>query len=283
MKKIAEFIKLEEDAPIENKMLTNQVERAQKMLEDRNFSVRKHVLSYDNVMNRQRDIIYSERNKVLGGEDVHEQILKMAEGVAENIIMSHADFKSEVSEWDYDGFNKALEDKLLPEGSNVINEKLADTGDVNELKKAVLDLAYRKYNEKIEEAKEQGIDFSEVERVVMLRCVDRNWIEHIDAMNILRQGIGLRAYGQRDPVISYQNEGFEMFDNMIETIREQTVTTLFKGVFKKQITHEKGNSELVTNDNTSKTVRNEGSKVGRNDPCPCGSGKKYKNCCLNKK
>lgn len=282
MKRIAEFINIEDNVPIENKMLTSQVERAQRMLEDRNFSVRKHVLSYDNVMNRQRDIIYSERNKVLSGVDVHEQILKMADGVAEDIIAAHADFKADVSEWDYDGFNKALEEKLLPEESNVVTLKLADYGDINLIKKEVLDCAYKAYDKKIEEAKEQGIDFAEVERVVMLRCVDRNWIEHIDAMNTLRQGIGLRAYGHRDPVISYQQEGFEMFDHMIETIQEQTVTTLFKGIFKKQITHERKKAELSTNEDKVQTVRNKGDKIGRNDLCPCGSGKKYKNCCLNK-
>ena len=181
------------------------------MVESRNFSIRKQVLSYDDVMNAQREIIYKERGKVLDGLDVHDQILDMIDSLAEHVIETHADYKQDYKTWDYEAFNNALEQKMIPKGSNVITEKLASQYDVYKMKDAVLKIALKNYEDKIAKAKEQGIDWGEIERIILLKTVDAKWMDHIDQMDALRRGIGLRALGQRDPVLSYRQEGWNMF------------------------------------------------------------------------
>ena len=280
MKQIAELFRMDEDDAISSGIVTKQIERAQLMVESRNFSIRKQVLSYDDVMNAQREIIYKERGKVLDGLDVHDQILDMIDSLAEHVIETHADYKQDYKTWDYEAFNNALEQKMIPKGSNVITEKLASHYDVYKMKDAVLKIALKNYEDKIAKAKEQGIDWGEIERIILLKTVDAKWMDHIDQMDALRRGIGLRALGQRDPVLSYRQEGWNMFDDMIERIHGETASILLKI---EVVKNEEGKEKMSVDKSSQKVaVKNAGSKkaeVGRNDPCPCGSGKKYKNCC----
>ncbi|CDE72391.1 protein translocase subunit SecA [Acidaminococcus sp. CAG:917] len=280
MKQIAELFRMDEDDAISSGIVTKQIERAQLMVESRNFSIRKQVLSYDDVMNAQREIIYKERGKVLDGLDVHDQILDMIDSLAEHVIETHADYKQDYKTWDYEAFNNALEQKMIPKGSNVITEKLASHYDVYKMKDAVLKIALKNYEDKIAKAKEQGIDWGEIERIILLKTVDAKWMDHIDQMDALRRGIGLRALGQRDPVLSYRQEGWNMFDDMIERIHGETASILLKI---EVVKNEEGKEKMSVDKSSQKVaVKNAESKkaeVGRNDPCPCGSGKKYKNCC----
>ena len=273
MQSVANALHMDEDTPIEVKILTRSIERAQMTVENRNYSVRKHVLAYDDVMNRQREIIYAERNKVLMEEDVHEEIVKMIPSVVEEYVAQIIDYGKDYILWDYEKINKEIEDRLLPAGSNVVTKDLASDLSLAKIVKAVAVAAVNAYDDKQDAINAAGLDFGSFERRVMLFEVDRKWIEHIDAMDALRKGIGLRAIGQRDPVISYANEGFEMFDEMIASIQRDIVYRVLKE-----------DRFLVK---ASPAVRFKGINVnqeskkepGRNDPCPCGSGKKYKNCC----
>ncbi len=277
MKSVAEAMHFDDDTPISNGIITKQIERAQRMVESRNFSIRKQVLSYDDVMNAQREIIYKERGKVLDGLDVHDQILDMIDDLAEDIIGSYADYKTDYNTWDYDAFNAALENKMLPKGSNVMNADLCSCFDVYKLKEVVMKIALDDYNAKYEQLKKDGIDFGEIERVVLLRTVDSKWMDHIDAMDALRRGIGLRGYGQRDPVIAYRQEGWEMFEDMVNRIHTETASLLLKvQVEKRDDGSAKLNQQIAA---AKKSAATSKGKVGRNDPCPCGSGLKYKNCC----
>ena len=280
MKQIAELFRMDEDDAISSGIVTKQIERAQLMVESRNFSIRKQVLSYDDVMNAQREIIYKERGKVLDGLDVHDQILDMIDSLAEHVIETHADYKQDYKTWDYEAFNNALEQKMIPKGSNVITEKLASHYDVYKMKDAVLKIALKNYEDKIAKAKEQGIDWSEIERIILLKTVDAKWMDHIDQMDALRRGIGLRALGQRDPVLSYRQEGWNMFDDMIERIHGETASILLKiEVVKNEEGKEKMSVDKSSQKVAVKNAETKKAEVGRNDPCPCGSGKKYKNCC----
>ena len=280
MKQIAELFRMDEDEAISSGLVTKQIERAQLMVESRNFSIRKQVLSYDDVMNAQREIIYKERGKVLDGLDVHDQILDMIDSLAEHVIETHADYKQDYKTWDYEAFNNALEQKMIPKGSNVITEKLASHYDVYKMKDAVLKIALKNYEDKIAKAKEQGIDWGEIERIILLKTVDAKWMDHIDQMDALRRGIGLRALGQRDPVLSYRQEGWNMFDDMIERIHGETASILLKiEVVKNEGGKERMSVNQAAQKGAAKVTEPKKAEVGRNDPCPCGSGKKYKNCC----
>ena len=280
MKQIAELFRMDEDEAISSGLVTKQIERAQLMVESRNFSIRKQVLSYDDVMNAQREIIYQERGKVLDGLDVHDQILDMIDSLAEHVIETHADYKQDYKTWDYEAFNNALEQKMIPKGSNVITEKLASHYDVYKMKDAVLKIALKNYEDKIAKAKEQGIDWGEIERIILLKTVDAKWMDHIDQMDALRRGIGLRALGQRDPVLSYRQEGWNMFDDMIERIHGETASILLKiEVVKNEGGKEQMSVNQAAQKGVAKATEPKKAEVGRNDPCPCGSGKKYKNCC----
>ncbi len=277
MQSIAAAMNLDENTPISNALITRQIERAQRMVEGRNYSIRKQVLSYDDVMNQQREIIYKERGKVLDGMDVHDQIIDMIGELAEEIIGYYADYKTDYHSWDYEAFNAALEKRMLPEGSNVMNADLCSCFDVYKLKEAVMNIAVPDYNNKVEQLNNDGFDFGNLERIVLLKTVDAKWMDHIDAMDALRRGIGLRGYGQRDPVISYRQEGWEMFEDMVSRIHTETASILLKVHVEKKEGEEAKLSQKIAS--AKKTVVGDGNKVGRNDPCPCGSGKKYKNCC----
>lgn len=277
---MAQKLKIEEDMPIEMKMLTSGIEKAQARIEDRDFSIRKHVLAYDDVMNVQRNIIYAERAKVLAGEDISEQIQKMINDETERIVDNYVDDSVDPSRWDYEAFNGALEQRVLANGTNLLNEENCASANAYKIRDLVLDTVYDQYDKKAAAAEENGIDFKEVARVVLLKNVDSKWMDHIDNMHRLKQGIGLVAYGQKDPVVVYKQEGYEMFEEMTEAIARDTVTTLCKAVIEKSVQAKPVAQEVATSGgaNTTTTVRKD-KKVGRNDPCPCGSGKKYKNCC----
>lgn len=278
LKAITDSFHFDEGTPISSGIMSKQIEKAQRMVESRNYSIRKQVLAYDDVMNAQREVIYGERGKVLNGLDVHDQIVAMFDELAEEIIGYYADYKVELTEWDYDAFNAALEKRMLPQGTNLMNIELCDCFDVYKLKTEVLKVATEYYEKKIEKAKKDGIDFGEVERFILLKTVDAKWMDHIDAMDALRRGIGLRGYGQRDPVIAYREEGWDMFDDMISRIHSETASILLKVNVEKK---EEGSQELQMQNAAAKAKQSAVVKkeVGRNDPCPCGSGLKFKNCC----
>ena len=271
---VVEKIGLEEDMPIEHKMLTKSIEGAQKKVEGRNFGIRKHVLQYDDVMNKQREIIYADRRRVLEGENLQEQIENMIHSLIEEGVMSYSQ-----DGFDAERFVEYMYNLFMPRGS-------IEVSDIENLKteqviETVFEIAMKIYNGKEERI---GSDrMREVERVVLLQAVDSHWIDHIDAMDQLRQGIGLRAIGQQDPVIAYTDEGFNMFNEMNAHIKEDTIKYLFnitieEPVERKQVIDVDHLSSNVDEDANSKTVRKEDT-TGRNDDCPCGSGKKYKKCC----
>ena len=280
MYNVAQKFNLDEDTAIELKTITRQIEIAQAKIEARDFSIRKNVLAFDDVMNVQRNIIYKERNTVLDGVDIHEQILKMIAEQVDIVCNNYVDFNQGYNSWDLDAFNGALEQKVLRAGTNIVTRELASTMDYEKIKKTILDEVYAQYEAKVAEAKENGIDYNEIERVVLLRNVDSKWMDHIDNMHRLRQGISLVAYGQKDPVVVYKNEGLDMFDEMIDAINRDTVNIVCKAVVERKVENKQVARETSTNQNNSEgTVRRNSAKVGRNDPCPCGSGRKYKNCC----
>ena len=228
MKALYQMFKIQEDEALESRMLSRGIENAQRTIEGRNFGIRKNVLQYDDVMNTQRLVMYGERMKVLKGEDVHEQVLKyIPDYVAETVNNAvNVDLMPEL--WNAEELNAALEAKVLPEGTNYITQERLAKWDYEYALQKITKKVVKEYEKKIEELKALGIDFGAVERQVLLRTVDRNWIDHIDAMDQLRKGISLRAFGQVDPVIAYKQEGFEMFDEMVERIQRTTISVLLK-------------------------------------------------------
>ncbi len=293
MKKIYSVFCKDEDTCLQSKMLSRGIENAQRAIEGRNFGIRKTVLQYDDVMNKQREVMYAERMKVLKGEDVHEQVVKYIPDFVRKVVSEAVNIDEMPEKWDADALNRALENRLLPEGSHFITPEKLAKWDVDFAIDKITKATEKAYEEKIKEVKEElGIDYADVERRFLLMNVDRNWIDQIDAMDQLRKGIGLRAYGNVDPVISYKQEGFEMFDEMVERIQSTTIAMLLKVRIEvsrpmvKPIDEPKpavDTAELTTNSSESsgpaRPVSHAQKTPGRNDPCPCGSGKKYKNCC----
>ena len=277
IKDMVEKLGLKDDDQIENKFLSNAIEQAQKKVEGNNFEIRKSLLQYDNVMNRQREIIYSQRRMVLEGADVKENIFAMIKDVITETVNAHAVDDKNRDDWDIKGIIKYLEDIYLPKGA--IKEEELEVLSRDEIIGKLYEKALELYKHKEEEF---GENMREVERVVLLHSVDVKWMDHIDAMDQLKQGIGLRAYRQRDPVSEYQIEGMNMFDEMIYTIKEDTVKTLYRVKPEKKVQRERVAEAVSTNMDDSvkrQPIVRKGKKIGRNDPCPCGSGKKYKNCC----
>jgi len=278
---IVNALGLEEDQPIEHKMLSNAIENAQKRVEGKNFDIRKHVLQYDDVMNKQREVIYAQRRMVLNGENLKDSFIKMIESVVDRIISAYCSESPHPEFWDWEGMTKYAENIFLPPGTlNVDKEEMEDITKES-LREKMLASALKAY-----EAREQELGselMREFERVVLLKVVDEKWMEHIDAMDQLRYGIGLRAYGQRDPVIEYKFEGFEMFEEMIKSIQEDAVKLLLRARIDREhaIQREKVAEPINASHGSEpkKPVTRSSDKVGRNDPCPCGSGKKYKKCC----
>ncbi|MBR2908873.1 MAG: preprotein translocase subunit SecA [Clostridia bacterium] len=278
LKKMAEVLKLEEDTSINWKFFSRSVETAQKRVEGRNFSIRKQVVEYDNVLNRQREEVYKERNRILDGADVHSKILEMIREVVEDTVYEY-DNDKEVEDVDIEAFNAELEKRMIEPDTNFITEETLTKYSSRELAEEIYTMAVEKYEAKIEENKDKGINFGDVERHILLNIMDRKWIDHIDNMETLRQGVGLRAYANKNPIIIYQTEGFDMFDDMISAMRRDVANALM-GV---RIEIGPRPQQLVKPapkaDRPQGTVVNKNKPIGRNDPCPCGSGKKYKNCC----
>ena len=287
--RIYDFMKVDEDMPIDSKMITKRLEEAQKKVEGRNFAIRKNVLKYDDVMNVQREIIYKERRQVLDGENVSDSIKDMILTIADETVNTFIE-----------GENDTVSvESLDTEVKNIFGIDMSDFIKSNKeypqkISEELQNRALEKYQEK---EKEIGSDdLRELERVVLLKVVDEKWMDHIDNMDELKNGIGLRAYGQQDPVVKYRTEGGDMFDQMNADIKVDVTKILMnirkQGELKRHETaritnqaqealHSVDNGQIIANEDNKvdRTVRNEEPKVGRNDPCPCGSGKKYKNCC----
>ena len=268
---------ISEDQEIAHKMLSSAIENAQKRIENNNFGIRKNLLEYDQVMNDQREIIYAERLKVLNGESMRDSIMKMVMDVVENYVDSCIGDDSSAEEWDLNDLNV----NLLP----IVPLEPVTLDRIEKPKKAALKQQLKEEAIKLYEDKEsqfpQAEAMREVERVVLLRCIDRKWMNHIDDMDQLRQGIGMMAYGQRDPLVEYKMSGFEMFDAMTDAIKEDTVRMIMHIKVEQKIEREQVAKVTGTNkdDSTTKApVTRKAAKIYPNDPCPCGSGKKYKNC-----
>ena len=278
---LLEKLGLDDETPIEHRMLTKSIENAQKKVEGKNFGIRKHVLEYDDVMNKQREIIYAERRRVLSGENLQDQIqMMMRDVITESVALS----TDEKEEFDHVGYRAHMYRKYLPGG--VIDDLNFAEMTSSEALEATYERLLALYTEKEEFIGSERM--REVERVILLQSVDNHWIDHIDAMDQLRQGIGLRAIGQIDPVIAYKMEGFDMFDEMNKLIREDTVSYLFNiqievPVERKAVVDvdslESPDMDGVDRKPSKSTPEHVEEKIGRNDLCPCGSGKKYKNCC----
>ncbi len=276
---IVERLGLEEDQAIEYGLLSKQIEQAQKRVEGNNFNIRKHVLQYDDVMNTQRDVIYSQRRKVLEGENLRDSIMDMVDAVIDNYIELYIGELPHPEEWNVKGLLEQLERVFLPKDSVTISEEEFKGLTKDKLKEKILKVAQEVYTLKEEENGEENM--REAERVILLRVVDQKWMDHIDAMDQLRQGIGLRAYGQRDPVLEYKVEGYEMFEEMIRSIQEDTVHLLYNMRVQASVPKRQKVAEPIATSHGDSGNRKpvvKGKKVGRNDPCPCGSGKKYKRC-----
>ena len=283
--KVYNTMGMDENVPIENKLISNAVESAQKKVEGRNFSIRKNVLKYDDVMNAQREIIYEQRREVLDGENLKDNILNMIKSLSEEVVLTY--FAGE-GEANVEALDMDIQNTFGIEMSDFIKEHAKDSKAIIEkLQQAALD----KYTAKEEDIGSE--DLRELERVVMLKVVDQKWMDHIDAMDELKDGIGLRAYGQQDPVVKYRIEGMDMFEEMVLDIKHDVVKILMNLRKQEEVKREEAakitgaalqainsldNGEQIKSE-VNRTVVNEGPKVGRNDLCPCGSGKKYKNCC----
>ena len=281
MQRIYEFFKVDEDQPMQAKMLSKSIENAQRTIEGKNFGIRKHVLEYDDVMNKQREVMYAERMKVIKDDNVHEDILKLIPDFVRYIVSSAIDNENKPDTWNLETLNAAIEMKLLPKGSEFVTKERAENWDYEYLLKKLTEETINVYQDKIDRYKEEGVDFTEIERMVLLRNIDTKWIDHIDSMDQLRKGISLRQYGQVDPVVEYKKEGFEMFADLTAAIQDDTITLLLKAELQKIPPKTEEKKDLQTNRPMGPVMPKKVAKqdIGRNDPCPCGSGKKYKNCC----
>ena len=277
---VVERLGLTDEDAIESRLVTNAIENAQKKVEGNNFDVRKSVLQYDDVMNQQREVIYKQRSQVLEGESLKEDIQEMIKSVISQAVDAHMSGLDETLEEDLEKLLAYLQEIYLPKDAVTVDELKIKSDD--EIKDILIDIAQKLYSEKEEEITPERM--REIERVILLKIVDTKWMDHIDNMDHLRQGMGLRAYRQQDPVQAYQFEGSEMFDEMINSIKIDTVKYLFHIQVERNIERERVAKETSTNINgddslKQEPVRRDDDKVGRNDLCPCGSGKKYKNCC----
>ncbi len=281
MTRVYEMFKIDENQPMQSKMLSRSIENAQRAIEGRNFGIRKHVLEYDDVMNKQREVMYAERMKVIKDENVHEDILKLIPDFVRYTVGTVVNNENKPETWDLEALNSAIEMKLLPKDSNFITKEKAENWDFEYLIEKLTEETINVYEAKIARYKEEGVNFSEVERIVLLKNIDSKWIDHIDAMDQLRKGISLRGYGNVDPVLEYKKEGYEMFEDLTASIQDDTVTLLLKAELRRVPQEQKEEPKnLATNqEGAAPVIRKAKQNIGRNDPCPCGSGKKYKNCC----
>jgi preprotein translocase subunit SecA len=302
MQHIVERLGIEEGEPIEAGILTKSIENAQKKVEGRNFGIRKYVLQYDNVMNKQREIIYADRRMVLEGADMKDRIMSMLENITDEAVDNAVMGAKFAEEWDFDHLNESL-----LRVSRKYKPRAYDKDALAALSPEILKENVREDFVKLYEEKEREIGeevMRDFERMILLQVIDNKWMDHIDAMDQLRHGIGLRAIGQQDPAAAYAQEGFDMFELMTDSIKEETVMFCYNvtvetkrerkqvisgGQEKKEEKAEEfiaaasggapEQTKVPDRADRQETVRRAEPKVGRNDPCPCGSGKKYKNCC----
>ena len=270
-----------ENQEIEHKTLSNAIESAQKKIETNNYGIRKNLLEYDQVMNEQREIIYEERRRVLNGESMRDVIYKMITDIAENTVDIVIGDDTDYDDWNLEELNTLL---LPTIPLRPVNRGRINTPKKNSLKQQLKEEAVKLYEAKEAEFPETEA-IRELERVILLKVIDRKWMDHIDDMDQLRQGVGLQAYGQRDPLVEYKLSGYEMFDDMTQNIREETVRVLFRVRVEQKVEREQVAKVTGTNkdDTAAKTpVKRENAKIYPNDPCPCGSGRKYKQCCGRK-
>jgi len=282
--RIVDALGMNEDDEIEHKMLTKAIENAQKKVEGNNFGIRKHLLQYDQVMNEQREVIYTERNKVIGGADLRDNVLSMLKAVIDRAVDTYTGEGELPEDWELGSLNDHLV-LIYHKPAVVLSKEDQETVTKDSLKEQLYNDALAIYEKREQEF---GADLMrQAERALMLRVVDQKWMDHIDDMDQMRQSVGLRAYAQRDPLVEYKFQGYDMFESMSENIQEDTVRALFnvqvpKEQEMKQVVKRE---EMYTNKDESaikKPVRRSEAKVGRNEPCPCGSGKKYKQCCARK-
>ncbi|AGA70791.1 protein translocase subunit secA [Desulfitobacterium dichloroeliminans LMG P-21439] len=269
---------MDDSIPITSKMISRSVETAQRRVENRNFEIRKHVLDYDDVMNLQREVIYAQRRQVLMGGNIQESIADMLEKVVRETVDMFGAQSPYPEEWDLNSFLEYVENLILP-NHDITFDQVANM-EKEEIVEMLLERARAHYKTR-EEAFGEEI-MREIERAVMLQVVDKKWMDHLDAMDMLREGIGLRAYGQKNPLVEYRHEAYDMFQGMISSIQEDTIRYIMRVT--PQVTEQKQEEpqHVRTNrdeEQAARPVHNEGPQIGRNDPCPCGSGKKYKKCC----
>ena len=290
----------DDDIPLEFGMMTRQIENAQKRIEGNNFNLRKQVLDYDDVMNKQREVIYGQRKQVLVGDDLSENIQSMIESLVDDALAVYCPKGKYPEEWDWDDLYAYIE-RIFAVRMEQYTDEQREQAEAKKLREELMDAIRSYYAVKEEEMSGAGFNMRDVERMVLLRVVDSKWMDHIDAMDQFRRGIGLRALGQRDPINEYRVEGFEMFDAMVNAIREEAIYMLYhikveSKVEQREVQNvhanvdENGNP-IATNAPAQRRMNTNASageaqtpvhvekKVGRNEPCPCGSGKKYKNCC----
>lgn len=299
-KRMATLLRLDDTTPIQLKVLSRRIEGAQKKIELQNFGIRKTVLQYDDVLNKQREIIYAERNKVLDGEPVHEQILNMFPEQVAKVCYKYLNDDKPYFEWDLSEINQDLEKGFFEKGSNVVTEDFVEDCDVNDVVEKLTNLVVKRYEDRVAEATEYGYNFGDIERFILLKMVDVNWMNHIEDMQTMKNEIFARGFGNQDPVLAYKKDGAEMFENMIDKIRNLTClfilntqidrpepvqqmpqqpqyTVVMTG---KELTpEERAEQAKKKKPQVQQTIVNTEKQIGRNDPCPCGSGKKYKNCC----
>ncbi len=280
---IVETLGLEDDQPIEHTMLSNAIENAQRKVEGKNFDIRKHVLQYDDVMNKQREVIYGQRKQVLDGENLRDSFMKMIENNVNNLVSAYCSESVYPDMWDWEGIRTQAQEMLIPASKLTLSREEMEGYTSDDLKQTLYNTVVEAYEAK--EAEYGSEMMRDLERIVLLRVVDEKWMDHIDAMDQLRHGVGMRAYGQRDPVVEYKYEGFEMFEEMVRSIHQDSVKMILRlrvnreqGVPKREKVAEPVEASHGDTGPRKPAVRSS-EKVGRNDPCPCGSGKKYKKCC----
>ncbi|MDF2520411.1 MAG: Protein translocase subunit secA [Clostridia bacterium] len=273
---IVESLGMDDEMNIEHSLLSKSIENAQKKVEGRNFDIRKHVLQYDNVMNKQREVIYSQRRKVLMGDSIKENVEEMIRDIINSTVATYTVGSEYAEEWDLKGLMEFLHGIFLPKNAFTQEQLLSFTRE--ELIEQLIEKALKFYEDKEQQIGTETM--RELERVILLKVVDTKWIDHIDAMDQLKEGIGLRAYGQQDPVQAYQIEGYDMFTQLIDSIKEDTVKYILNANVNRLPEREQVAEAVTTNQEESvrKPVVKE-DRIGRNDLCPCGSGKKYKKCC----
>ena len=278
---LIERLNPEDDTPIDAKIISKQIENAQKRVEQHNFEIRKNVLRYDDVMNKQREIIYGQRRQVLMGEDLQDSIRQMLHETLDSVIALHCNPHASSSDWGFVSLSHDVCDLCLQPRQVLFSAEEMDRFTLKDVTERVYDYAEKVYEKKEAEISAAGADIREIERIVLLRSVDSHWMDHIDAMDQLKQGIGLRAYAQSDPVNAYTSEGFDMFDAMVAEIRDETVRVMYRVQVKAPPARREQLAKPIDTpaEDGDQPNRRTGKKVGRNDPCPCGSGKKYKNCC----